>query len=84
MAVMISESNYPTRIWKIMNKKTGMFWSGGRWGRWTSTGRIWQRIGDVKNSLNYMESYSKNEIKYVQVVHMSIISWFPVELDNAK
>lgn len=42
-----------TSIYKLRSQKTGLYWSGGRWGRWVTDGKIYSNIGSVKNGIHH-------------------------------
>tara|TARA_Y100001968_G_scaffold324613_1_gene364307 strand:+ start:980 stop:1183 length:204 start_codon:yes stop_codon:yes gene_type:complete len=63
-------------MYKIRNKKTGEFSSGGVYGLDTKKGKIWQTIGALKLHLNfrsYDENYEIVEYKPVEVKTIPVV-----------
>jgi hypothetical protein len=39
------------KIYKIINKETGLFSKGGKYVRWTKNGKVWTKLSHLKNHL---------------------------------
>jgi hypothetical protein len=48
------------KIYRIRDKSTGKFSSGGRTPRWTKNGKVWFELGHVKLHLNQVHKFSKD------------------------
>lgn len=42
------------KVYKIRNKETGLFSTGGLHPTWSKTGKVWQRIGHVHLHINQL------------------------------
>jgi len=47
-------------IYKVRDKNTGLFSTGSHHPRWKKSGKVWHRIGDLKNHLNQFKHMPDN------------------------
>lgn len=58
------------KVYKIRNKTTGKFSSGGSDPKWTHQGKVWQRINYLQNhlySINKIDFYNDAEIVEAEI-----------------
>ena len=60
-------------MFKIRDKKTGKFSTGGVYPRFTKSGKAWMHIGHVKNHLNVVMYTKSYEGKDLEVVEFEIV-----------
>lgn len=69
------------KIYKIMNRKTKQFWDGDSW---NPIGKVWHRIGNAKNSLNYMKKHwhpaVQADFKNAVIVYADVTEWKEIQL----
>jgi hypothetical protein len=51
-----------TLIYKIRDKKTGLYSGGGSWVHWTKNGKSWGNIGHVKAHLKQVDYYRRGTV----------------------
>lgn len=48
------------RVYKVRDKKTGLFSTGTSSPRWIKSGKVWASLGNIKNHYNmYLKWYKK-------------------------
>lgn len=67
-------------MFKIRNKKTGEFSSGGMSPVWTFPGKSWSRIGHLKSHITQLKKYGYNSTKNIYQSDCEIVFYEVVEM----
>ena len=62
------------KVYKIRDKETGLFSTGGLSPTWSRTGKVWQRIGHVRSHINQLvnEKTIPSAYKNAEIVEAEI------------
>jgi hypothetical protein len=54
-------------VYKIRDKGTGLYSTGGTHPNWSETGKVWKRPGDVTSHLNMIAHYTPGQRRHIMV-----------------
>jgi hypothetical protein len=73
-------------IYKIRNKRTGLFSSGGSYPRWTKKGKVWRQLSHVRQHLDHVERGLYRRRLYIddpsEIVEYAIVEHSTISLEG--
>lgn len=67
------------KIYKIRDKQTGLFSTGGLYPKWSKIGKVWKTQGNLKSHLNmlqecgFLSQYNNTEVIELETIENWII-----------